>query len=45
MTFGESIGGDTAVLRESELAHILLSLEFSKYLQLKARGDSTTAER
>ena len=44
MSVGESIG-NTAVLRESVLAHSLLSLEFSKYQQLKARGDSTAAER
>ena len=37
--------GDTAMLRESVLAHSVLNLEFSKYQQLKARGDSTTAER
>ena len=37
--------GYTAVLRESVLAHSLLNLEFSKYQQLKARGNSTTAER
>ena len=44
MTVGEGIGGHR-VLRESVLAHNLLNLEFSKYQQLKARGDSATAER
>jgi hypothetical protein len=33
------------MLRESVLAHSLLKFEFSKYQQLKARGNSTTAER